>query len=373
MKLFLPATFLILLYFFPLCSSAQQSVKVNGTVRDAQQTLPAATILLYNTKDSALVSTAMTNEDGKFSFSAKPGNYYILSTSVGYGKVKTAPFELTTSSAFQVPVILLKENSKQLGEVNITAAKPVLERRADKLIFNVDATPSAAGLTALEVLKKAPGVVVDYNENITLSGKANVLVTIDGKQTYLSGTEVTNLLKSMQSNEIESIEVINNPGSRYEANSTGGIINIKTKKSKAEGFNGSLSLGGGFNKHLLTDNSVNLNYRQKAFNVFGSYGYDNRRYEQNLNLNRITPGTTDQLYFRQQSKDTSGNHTNNFKIGSDFFLSPHHTIGFLVKGNINQYHENSYSQENIGKSFQTPDSILRTPSNNSSDRKKLFL
>ncbi|WP_158797931.1 outer membrane beta-barrel family protein [Pedobacter sp. L105] len=368
MKLFLPATFLLLLYFFPLCLSAQESVKVSGTVRDAQQTLPAATILLYNAKDSVLVTTAMTNEDGKFNFTAKPGNYYIQSTSIGYSKVKTASFQLT-SSAFQVPVITLKENSKQLGEVNITAAKPILERRADKLIFNVDATPSATGLTALELLKKAPGVVVDYNENITLAGKANVLVTIDGKQTYLSETEVTNLLKSMASSEIESIEILNNPGSRYEANSTGGIINIKTKKNKTEGFNGSLSLGGGFNKFVKSDNSVNLNYRKKDFNVFGSYGYSTRKYEETLDLNRVTPSATAPVYFRQHSRDTSTSTAQNFKIGSDFFLSPHHTIGFLVKGNINPYHDYSYSQENIGKSFEAPDSILRTPSSTSAKRK----
>ncbi|MGY0035609.1 TonB-dependent receptor plug domain-containing protein [Pedobacter sp. NJ-S-72] len=158
-------------------------------------------------------------------------------------------------------------------------------------MFNVDATPSAAGLTALELLKKAPGINVDHNENISLSGKSNVLVTIDGKQTYLSSQEVVNLLKSMQSNEIESIEIINNPGSRYDANSTGGIINIKTKKSKTEGFNGNLALGGGYNKHLIANNSINLNYRKKDFNVFGSYGYYRSESNQQLKINRITPGT----------------------------------------------------------------------------------
>jgi len=369
MKPYLAIAFLTILYLFPLHLSAQQTVKVSGTVQDAQQTIPAATILLYAAKDSSLMSTAMTDNNGKFNISAAPGRYYIVSTSVGYSKVKTAPFQLVISSAFQVPVITLKENSKQLSEVNVTAAKPVLERRADKLIFNVDATPSAAGLNALEVLKKAPGVTVDYNENISLAGKTNVLVTIDGKQTYLSGTEVTNLLKSMQSSEIESIEVINNPGSRYEANSTGGIINIKTKKSKNLGFNGNVSLGGGFNKYLQSSNSVNLNYRRQYFNIFGTYGYNTSKYEQNLILNRVTPGTDDPLYFTQKSQETSRNATNNFKIGTDFFLSPHHTIGFLVKGNLNDYHESSNSTENIGNSFEQTDSILRTPSTQVSNRK----
>lgn len=369
MKTYLPIIFLFLLYFSPVRLSAQQNVKINGTVQDAKQTLPAATILLYNTKDSTLVTTAMTDNDGKFSLTAKPGNYYISSTSVGYNKVKTASFQLTGPIAHLVPIITLKENSKQLSEVNITAAKPILERRADKLIFNVDASPSAAGLNALEVLKKAPGVNVDYNENISLSGKSNVLVTIDGKQTYLSGTEVSNLLKSMQSSEVESIEVIANPGSRYEANSTGGIINIKTKKSKTEGFNGSLALGAGFNRHMSTNNSVTMNYRKKAYNVFGSYSYNYSKYGQTLKIDRVTANVNDQLFFSQRNKDTSSYESNNFKIGSDFFLSKNHTIGFLAKGNLFNRNQYSYSQTAIGKSFQSPDSILRTPSYSTANRK----
>jgi hypothetical protein len=368
MKLVLLTTFLFLLYLSPINLYAQQTSKINGTVQDGKQTLPAATILLYTAQDSSLITTAMTDQDGKFSFTATPNRYYIVSSSIGYNKVKTAPFQLNSTSDFQVPSITLKENSKSLNEVSITAAKPVLERRADKLIFNVDATPSAAGLTALELLKKAPGVNVDHNENISLAGKSNVLVTIDGKQTYLSSAEVVNLLKSMQSNEIESVEIINNPGSRYDANSTGGIINIKTKKSKAEGFNGNLALGGGFNKHLLTNNSINLNYRKKDFNVFGTYGYYRSEYVQRLKINRVTPGINP-LYFSQRNSDTTINKSQNFKVGSDFFLSKNHTIGFLVKGNISDNTGGTISNVNIGKSFEVTDSVLRTPSFNTANRK----
>ena len=369
MKIYLPTAILFLLYFLPANVSAQQTAKITGTVKDDKQTIPAATVLLYTAKDSSLVSTAMTDQDGKFNFSATVGNYYILSSSVGYNKVKTAVFQFTGTAAYQVPVIVLKENSKQLNEISITSTKPVLERKADRLIFNIDATPSAAGLTGLELLKKAPGVTVDQSENISLAGKSNVLVTIDGKQTYLSSTEVVNLLKSMQSSDIESIEIINNPGARYEANSTGGIINIKTKKSKAEGFNGNLSLGAGFNKRLISNNSLSLNYRKKDYNVFGSYGYYSGKNEQNTIIDRVTPGQTNQLYFSQKNKDTSSYTAQNFKIGTDFFLSKNHTIGFLVKGNIGDWNQKGYSQVNIGNSFQQVDSILRTPSTNSSNTK----
>ena len=172
----------------------------------------------------------------------------------------------------------------------------------------------------------------------------------------------------MQSNEIESLEIINNPGSKYDANSTGGIINIKTKKGLDEGFNGNLALGGGFNKYLMTNNVVNFNYRKKIFNVFGSYSYNRLQQEKTIQINRITPGT-DPLYFSQNNKDESIINAQNFKIGTDFFLSKNHTLGFLVKGLIGKINQKSFSNVNIGRSFEVTDSVLTTPNTATNDRK----
>ena len=369
MKTLYTTLILCIFYLVPNTLFAQESVDIDGTVKDDKQTLPSATVLLYAAKDSSLVSTAITDGNGKYLIRAKSGTYYLVATSIGYNKVSTKTITLNGEKSFTVPVITLAETSKNLNEVVVTATKPVLERRADKLVFNIDATPSTAGLNALEVLRKAPGVVVDHNENISLSGKSNVLVTLDGKQTYLSQEEVVNLLKSMQSSEIESIEIMNNPGARYEANATGGVINIKTKKSKADGFNGSVALGGGYNKRLSSNNSINLNMRKKALNVFGSYGYYTNEYHEYLEIDRVTPGTADRLFFSQRNGDSSRNKSQNFKIGTDFFLSKNHTLGFLVKGNTGNWRQNMYSVTNIGSSFERADSVLKTPSNSGRDRK----
>ena len=369
MKIHLLFAFFLCLYILPFEVVAQQNGKITGTVRDDKQTLPSVSVLLYSAKDSVLVTTGMTDGEGKFNLPAVPGAYYVLSTFVGYNKVKTPVFELK-GSTYELPAIVLKENTNKLNEVSITASKPVLERKGDKLIFNIEATPSAAGLNGLEVLRKAPGVTIDHNENISLAGKGNVLVTIDGKQTYLSSAEVVSLLKSMPSSEIESIEIINNPGARYDANSTGGIINIKTKKSLAIGFNGNLTLGVGYNKRLQADPGINLNYRRQFFNVFGSYDYNRWPFQENLTIDRVTPGmNSKQLYFSQRNRDTSVFASNNFKIGTDFFLTKNHTIGVLLKGNLNGFDQNGFSRITIGDSFAKPDSILQTPGKNSTDRK----
>ncbi len=357
------------LYGFPFDLIAQDLIQIEGLVKDDKQNIPAATVLLYSSQDSALVSTAMTNENGKYNFKTKSGSYYIIATSMGYNKVKSSTIKINGEKLFTVPVLKLIETSKNLNEVVVSASRPVLERKADKLVFNLDATPSAAGLNALEALKKAPGVVVDHNENISLSGKSNVLVTIDGKQTYLSQEEVVNLLKSMQSSEIESIEIMNNPGARYEANSTGGVINIKTKKSKADGFNGNVTIGAGYNKRISSNNNLNLNYRKNFYNIFGSYSYNVNKWEEHLQIDRVTPNKDNKLYFSQRNIDTSTNKSHNYKAGTDFFLSPKHTLGFLVKGNINNREEHSFSRTNIGSNPGQVDSILRTPSTNGGTRK----
>jgi len=356
--------FFVLFLIVPFVLSAQEVVQLSGSVTDQKEALPAATVLLYTAKDSSLVKTAMTDVAGKFTFAVKADTYYLVVTSLGYTTVTTENIEADQKNTHEMPPIELFKNSKELQEVSITSSKPVLERRADKLLFNVDASPSTAGLTALEVLKKAPGVTVDQNENIALAGKSNVLVMIDGKQSYLSNQEVANMLKSMNSSQIETVEIMTNPGSKYEANSTGGIINIKTKKSKLEGFNGNLALGAGFNKFLQTNSSVDLNYRKKYFNLFGGYGYYRGESDQYLNIERTSLVDSERTFFHQQNIDTNKYDSQNFKIGSDFFLSSKHTVGLLVKGNFFNYQGDGFNTTDIGPSFTVVDSILKTPNTN---------
>ena len=371
MRFLTSVRFLACILLLPFTLSAQKIVVISGTIKDQKQTLPSATVLLFSAKDSVLTKTAMTDGDGNYTFSTTSDKYYITASSVGYNKVTTAVFQLTQESAYKVAPITLAENAKQLNEVNIVSVKPVLERRADKLLFNVDASPSAAGLNALEVLKKAPGVTVDQNDQISLAGKGNVLVMIDGKESYLSSAEVSNMLRSMESSQIETVEIMTNPGSRYPANSTGGIINIKTKKSKTEGFNGNVSLGAGYNRFFSTNNSINLNYRKKSYNVFGGYGYSKRDNEQILDIQRTSLSAGERLYFDQHSIDSNLFDAQNFKIGTDFFLNSKHTVGFLIKGNFYNFNSPGSSVTSIGRSFSATDSILRTSANTKSERSNL--
>ena len=224
--------------------------------------------------------------------------------------------------------------TKKLNEVIITGKKQLIERKQGKTVVNVDASVTNAGTTVLEVLEKSPGVMVDKNGNISLQGKTSVLVMIDDKPTYLSGTELSNLLGSMSSTQVNQIELITSPSAKYDASGNAGIINIKTKKNKQDGFNGNLTLNAGHGEHLKSNNSLMLNYRQGKINAFLNYS---------VNYNK---GFTDIYAYRkyfdaqgaiisvldQPSYLGSENTNNLLRTGLDFYASSKTTLGITLTG-----------------------------------------
>lgn len=342
---------------------------VNGTVLDEQRRpIDYATVGLFKASDSSLVKTAMTTPEGKFNFpNIIAGSYYIKINMMGYQIYKGKPFAVG-ETVLNLPDILLKADSKTLNTVSVTAVKPLLERKADKMVMNVENSSVAVGSSALEVLQRAPGVTVDQNDRISMQGKQGVLIMLDGKQTYMSQADVANLLRNMQSSEIETIELITNPSSKYDASGNSGIINIKTKRSKNGGANGSFVAGTAYGKNLRGNTGLNLNYRNKGVNVFGSYNFNKGSRSNIIDIDRVAnaTATSAQTYFSQKGGDDRDFENNNFKVGADFFLNKNNTIGVLATGYLNSANQDSYNKTNIGKSFNQLDSILNTTNLNAS-------
>lgn len=337
---------------------------INGTVLDEQsKPIDYATVGLFKTSDSSLVKTALTSVNGKFEFiNINTGNYFVKVNMMGYIIHQGKPFVLTESKiTLDLESIHLKTEGKSLKAVTVTALKPLFERRTDKTIMNVESSSIAIGSTALEVLQKAPGVTVDQNDNISMQGKQGVLVMIDGKETYMSNADVANLLKNMQSSQIETIELITNPSSKYPAAGNSGIINIKTKKSKNKGTNGSASLSAAQGKNVRGNTAINLNHRTNKLNVFGNYNYGNFSNNNLIEIDRISNGNPD-TYFMQVGNMFRKRENNNFKAGLDYFIDKKNTIGFLVSGYLNSAKEKSTNKTFIGKSFIQIDSLLNTTS-----------
>lgn len=234
--------------------------------------------------------------------------------------------------------LISSDSVHQLKQVVVSSKKPLYEVKIDKTVVNVDASPSNVGTNVIEVLEKAPGVNVDKDGNISLKGKNAVLVMIDGRPSYLTPADLYNYLKSLPSTAIDQIELMTNPPAKYDASGNAGVINIKTKKNKTMGFNGTYnaSIGQGvYNRH---SNSLNLNYRKNKLNIFSNMSYSNWGGFNNLKIlrkykddNNIVKAIFDQSAFAKNKEDNNIN----VKIGFDYSISNKTNIGAILSGFVN--------------------------------------
>jgi hypothetical protein len=335
--------------------AAQQPLRgtINGRCTDqAAKPLPFATLLLLRAADSTLVKGAVADAQGGFTFEQiAAGDYRLSAQMVGYVKTYTAPFVLDMNQPIHLlSPLILNEEAQKLTELMVVAKKPFIEQQVDRTIVNVENSAVAAGNTLLEVLEKAPGVTIDQqNEAIRVRGKGGVIVEIDGKRSFLSTQELMNLLRNTPSDNVEKIEVITNPSAKYDAAGNSGIINIRFRKNKNFGTNGTLTMGAGQtlqpNGRGRATTSLNLNHREGSINVFGNYGYG---YYENYNVNliyRSIPFNGTVTYFDQFSDRVSISHNHNGKVGMDWAVSKKTTLGVLVSG----FSTTDYVPDNISQ------------------------
>ena len=255
---------------------AQGTGTIEGTVLDGTgKPVEFATVLLLQRADSSLVKGAITDAKGAYLFDAiKYGNYLLKVKMLGSKNAESPAIILSEKQpSLRVKPITLVEEEKVLGEVVVEAQRPLIEQHIDRMIVNVDGSILASGGTALEVLQKSPNITIDGNDNISMKGRQSVMVMIDGKQTYLSSQELANMLRSMSADAIDKIELITNPSAKYDAAGTSGIINIKLKKNKSFGTNGSVNAGLGYGRWEKANAGLSLNHRNRHINLFGSADY----------------------------------------------------------------------------------------------------
>ncbi len=305
-----------------------------------QKIIDASTVSLFRASDSTLVKITLTAKTGDFTFEKIPyGKYYMVASSVGHLQTIRPVFTLD-SPAQQMGTIHLQEKITTLGDIKITAAvkKPFIERKIDRTVINVDALISSAGSSAMDVLEKSPGVSVDKDGNISLKGKQGVTVMLDGRPSYLSGDQLANLLKNMPASEVNQIEIMTNPSAKYDAAGNSGIINIKTKKNKMKGLNGSLTMSAIQGRYLKENSGVNLNYRNGKFNLFGNYNFSHWKGYNDLYIHRNFRDTLTkalQTVFDQNSQMIHTSWYQNLKVGMDYYASKKTTLGFVVSGYLN--------------------------------------
>jgi len=206
----------ILLLVAPV-AFAQPTGGVAGKVIDADKKPVSYATVTVLKSDSSVVNGNLTGEDGSFTVTpVADGNFLLRVESIGYATI-FQPVAVANGKTTRVGNIKLKQTSKELDEVSVTAEKRVMELKVDKKVFNVEKNTTTTGGSATDVLQNVPSVSVDMDGNVNLRGKGNVTVLIDGKPATLLGSDVTSALQSMPASSIESVEVITNPSAKYDA------------------------------------------------------------------------------------------------------------------------------------------------------------
>src|ERR1051326_2099136 len=318
----------ITLAFLSLSSQAQNRLgKVSGIVVDgSRKTIEASTITLLKAKDSSVAKISAADKDGRFEFEKiPPGKYLVSVTAVGHQKGYSSIFEITTeTSSIDVKSIELIPQTKSLSTVIVTAKKPLVEQKVEPNIINGEASITNVGSTALEVLEKSPGISVDKDGNISLKGKEGVMVLIDGRPTQLGGADLANFLRSMSASQLDQIEIMTNPPAKYDAAGNAGIINIKTKKNRQFGYNGSANISYNQGRYPKTNEGFNFNYRVNKVNLFTNVSHNYNKYYNVLTIQRnFRDKDTKQLlsYFDQAAKMINDNNSFNGKVGLDYFAN----------------------------------------------------
>jgi iron complex outermembrane receptor protein len=325
--------------------SAQQQAVVRGTVQDQKGNgLAAVSIALLNTKDSALVKAAVSGEKGEYEISpVQSGNYLLSYSAVGFETNYSKSFDLAAGQTLDIPAASLQNQSKQLAGVTVTANKPLVQVKPDRTIFNVQNSINATGSTALEILQKTPGVQIDDKDNISLKGKRGVRIYVDGRMSQLTSEDLAAYLKSINSNDIEAIEIISNPGSKYDASGNAGVINIRLKKNSNKGANGSITTGFIQGVTPKANAAGNFNYRNNKINVFANAGVNIGKYQYTPGGERIQKDTQ----YVQNLTLTQGNTNYNIKAGADYFINSQQTIGIIATAGVANSDWNSASRADI--------------------------
>ncbi|SHN21254.1 TonB-dependent receptor domain-containing protein [Mucilaginibacter sp. OK098] len=331
--------------------------QVSGKLADATgQPVSYATAFLLKEADSTIVRSALTNDTGKFLIENIPAGRYLLKiTSIGYQTWISPVFE--GPKAFGT--IVLQQNKRQLGEVLIKAGRPLFQQRPDGTVVNIESSVLTKGSTALQVLERSPGVIIDHQNNeIALNGKNGVMVMINGKQMRLPADQVVTLLNGMSADDISKIELLTTPGAAYDAEGSAGLVNIVLKKNRKAGTNGSFSLSGGYGYGEKGTAGINLNHNSGNTNLYGSYNYAHDRSYSDFHAigaeQEPLLGGFAASDFLSIAKPVHNNHT--AVAGFDTKLNTKTLIG----GNVNYNNSSTAIQTNNHAVYTIkPDSIYR--------------
>ncbi len=329
---------LLIAFLVGVCNMSYAQVKmaeIQGRVLAGNQ-LPAesSTVVLLNYSDSSITKSTVVNKSGFFKFSnLTAGDYLLMVTKIGYNNVYSKRYKLIPGQTTTADDITITPATKQLQEVTVSGNKPPVEVQPGKIILNVQSSIIAAGSSAFDVLRQSPGVRVDNSNNISIIGRQNAMITIDGRPTNLTGEDLAAVLRSMPANTIDRIELITGGSAKYDA-SAGGIINIVSKKGNNVGANATVTATAGYGRYYKANAGVVFNDRTDKFNIFGNYNFAANKTFHDFTSDRTINFDGVVSDYNVDYDAVAISNSNNFGFGTDYYLTKSQTIGFFVNGSV---------------------------------------
>ncbi|NWJ51066.1 MAG: TonB-dependent receptor [Bacteroidetes bacterium] len=332
--------FLLTIFYSQAQTANRATGKISGRIVDAQTGDPIqyTTIRLFTQDQNKLVNGVIADSKGLFKLTNVPdGKYKVVFDFLGYQKIEKLNVVLNKNNrSVAFDDIKLASSQTTLQGVTITAKKQLIENKIDKMVYNTEKDVSSLTGVATDVLKKVPQIAVDIDGNVELQGNSNIRFLIDGKPSVLFGSNITDVLQSIPASQIQNIEIITSPGAKYDAEGTGGIINIILKKNKAIGFNGNLSLSTGTR---LENGSLNLSMRHGNFGLHGFFSGNAQLLSTTLsNMDRKSEDATTTSRLLQNGSNDFTRDGYQSGIGMDWDLTPRDNISATVNYN---YFENT--------------------------------
>ncbi len=358
-----------LLFFFALflaLTTAWQAQAQTGTVTGSLveqsngQPVPFANVVLLRAQDSTFISGAQTTETGTFAIeNVAFGAYTLRATILGYRPVRRPVTLSAGSPTVALGPVRLGSTTTRLKEVVVQGERAILTDNLDKKVIDVSKDLTTTGGSAVDVLQNVPSVTVDQSGSVSLRGSGNVTIFVDGKPTGAAGGGRSAVLDQIPASSIQSIEVVTNPSSRYDAEGTAGVINIILKKERKDGVNGLATVNAGTKDKYNT--SLSLNARKGKFNMFGSYDFRRDRrtgfgssFQTSTFLDNNNQQRTRLLDQNEISLDYRTSHAGRF--GVDYAITDYQTLTLSVQPRFNrgQEAENQATRQSAPGNEQLP-------------------
>ena len=356
-----------------LAAAPKEVSKITGKVADQKgQPVAYANVALIQ-EDGALVDGAVSDENGAFLIeSTKTAKVKLVVSSIGYQSFSSEVFDLAPGISKDFGNLSISDEMTGLDEVTVKASRPEIIIEPDKTIVNVEGTVMAQGSNALDVIGRSPGIYVDQEGNINLNGRSGATVMINDRPTYMSANDLASFLRSMPADNIRSIEVINNPSSRFDAEGSAGVINIQLKRNSVDGVFGNIQLGGQYNGQFAPNAGLTLNVKKDKLSTNGTFNYNEYAVYNDIEINRNFTLEEGISNFNQDSRITTRSKTPSFNGSANYEINKNQNLGLNVQASASTDKNTSSSGTVITNPGQDANSYIESTNDAEGTRNRLF-